>query len=62
MICTMCPTGIDYNPCVVAAGALGALAVAEGIGIEPQLITVSPSGAVLVAVGKPSFWEGLSLI
>lgn len=43
--------GIDYNPCVVASGPLGALAVAEAIGIQPQLITVGPSGAVLVAVG-----------
>ena len=43
--------GIDYNPCMVAAGPLGALLVAEGIGINPQLITVGPSGAVLVALG-----------
>lgn len=43
--------GIDYNPCMVAAGPVGAILVAEGIGINPQLITVGPSGAVLVALG-----------
>lgn len=37
---------------MVAAGPLGALLVAEAIGIQPQLITVGPSGAVLVAIGE----------
>ncbi len=37
---------------MVAAGPLGALLVADAIGIQPQLITVGPSGAVLVAIGN----------
>jgi len=51
-----CCAGIDYNPCVVAAGPLGALLVAEAIGISPQLIEVGPSGAVLVGIGRRLYW------
>ncbi|CAK0781974.1 hypothetical protein CVIRNUC_005520 [Coccomyxa viridis] len=42
-------TGINYEPCIISAGAAGAVLAATAIGISPRIFNTGPLGAGIIA-------------